>query len=242
MKSKRIKKKIKKIKRKTRTQKGGGAYVINLSERTDRWNIFQESFKDAGINIKRVDAIKNDTGWIGCALSHIKAIKAAKEEGLPCVLIMEDDVLPIPEFKIYWPKIRKWLDNHKDQWDYFSGGNSYYSFNHNNSKDTVKPVCKIEDISIYKSPVLSFQCYYLNSSVYDTFINMESSIGKSAWNPIDFWPNNKKMKTLCCTPFLVKHGVTYSNIEKQVRNYNAIMNLSEDIIESIPNNIQCDIN
>ena len=190
-----------------------------------------------GLNIKRVDAIKNDTGWIGCALSHVKAIKAAKEEGLPFVLIMEDDVIPTPNFKIYWPKIRAWLEKNKDTWDFFSGANPYYGFNKINNK--IIPICKIEDIHIYNSPILSTLFYYLNSSVYDKFIELGESINKSLWNPIDFWPNKENMKTLCCAPFLVKHTISYSNIEKKVRNYNQINNNSESIIASVPNETPC---
>lgn len=232
---KNYKKRVKMVKKDDQNIK---AFVINLDKRTDRWNTFQENFKDTGINIKRVDAIKHETGWMGCALSHIKAIKEAKTQGLASVLIMEDDVIPTSEFKIYWPKIRKWLDNHKDKWDFFSGGNSYYAFNPKLEND-IKSLCKLDGIHIYKSPILSFQCYYLNSSVYDTFINLESSIFNSGWNPIDFWPNNQHMKTISCTPFLTRQLNDFSNIENTVRNYDTQYNTSEKLIATIPNLTPC---
>lgn len=83
-------------------------YYINLDRSTERNEIIIKQFQENGIkNYKRVQAIDgqkpNDIGknyeinknmtptTIACALSHIKAIKQAYDDGCEMALIMEDD-------------------------------------------------------------------------------------------------------------------------------------------------------
>ena len=65
---------------------------INLDHRTDRLEHIVPELKKMGIdNAIRLDAVKLDRGALGCTLSHCKAIKTAKENNWPFVLIVEDD-------------------------------------------------------------------------------------------------------------------------------------------------------
>lgn len=95
------------------------AYVINLDERPDRWEWMQQQLRSVGVEAERFSAIsiatmqqpipedlrrfllsvdgaspgferKLATTW-ACMQSHLAVIKAAKEQGLSSVLIMEDD-------------------------------------------------------------------------------------------------------------------------------------------------------
>jgi GR25 family glycosyltransferase involved in LPS biosynthesis len=90
-------------------------FIINLARRLDRKNIMINRLKETGlINYEFIDAIdgsdehfikkfnkfKQNTrtriitsGHLGCLLSHIKALKKAKDENLNSVLILEDDVI-----------------------------------------------------------------------------------------------------------------------------------------------------
>jgi hypothetical protein len=71
-------------------------YVINLEKRKDRLEEVSQMLN--GYNWERVEAIETKNGYYGCVLSHIKCIKKAMKEGLPEVIVMEDDhELKFPE-------------------------------------------------------------------------------------------------------------------------------------------------
>jgi hypothetical protein len=69
-------------------------YYINLEERVDRKNHFENKIKSRAFfsNLQRMPAIKNADGLIGCGLSHIKSLVLSKNitDG-SCVGIFEDD-------------------------------------------------------------------------------------------------------------------------------------------------------
>lgn len=65
---------------------------INLAHRTDRLQHIVPELTKMGIDrAVRLDAVKLDRGALGCTLSHCKAIKEAKANNWPYVLIVEDD-------------------------------------------------------------------------------------------------------------------------------------------------------
>jgi GR25 family glycosyltransferase involved in LPS biosynthesis len=227
-------------KKRLRKQKGGEkqtAYVINLDERTDRWNQIQNSFKGYNINLERVSAVRDQVGWKGCGYSHIKVIRAAKEKKLPFVLIMEDDCKPTEHFR-NWFKIKEWLDKNTDKWDIFLGGNSYYGFS--GKDNSVKAICKIDGIKLYNTKATSLQFYYVNSTAYDKILEWETYIkNNDTWIPIDLWPNKIGLRCVSSTPFIAFQEISHSNIENTVRDYTSYMKISEEFIASIPNNINC---
>jgi|DEB0MinimDraft_10_1074344.scaffolds.fasta_scaffold96688_2 hypothetical protein len=64
---------------------------INLEKRTDRKIHIENQLKDFK-NVKRIEAIETpENGYLGCALSHIKALEYAKQMGWDEVIIFEDD-------------------------------------------------------------------------------------------------------------------------------------------------------
>jgi GR25 family glycosyltransferase involved in LPS biosynthesis len=67
------------------------AYYINLDHRTDRRAEIEKELADKGITAERIPAFKTTPGCIGCSLSHIAALKLARERGLEAVMIFEDD-------------------------------------------------------------------------------------------------------------------------------------------------------
>ena len=91
-------------------------YCININESKDRWHRIKTSAKREGLNIDRFDAIngkihdledleeiykikinkKLKKGTVGCALSHILALRRIKNENNDHVLILEDDVKITP--------------------------------------------------------------------------------------------------------------------------------------------------
>lgn len=69
------------------------AFYINLDHRTDRRAEIEKELADKGIQSERVAAYKTTPGCIGCSLSHIAALKRARERGYESVMIFEDDFM-----------------------------------------------------------------------------------------------------------------------------------------------------
>jgi glycosyl transferase family 25 len=68
-------------------------YYINLEHRTDRKEHVEKELSILGIkHSNRFNAIKMANGAIGCTLSHIKLLQNAKANGLPYIMIVEDDI------------------------------------------------------------------------------------------------------------------------------------------------------
>lgn len=96
--------------------------VINLDNRTDKWEQIQKDFQDWPVKLERVSAIKDDTGWKGCYLSHLKCVKIAKERNYPWVLYLEDDCMLTPGAKQRFTNLLPFLWYARPHWDYFMGG------------------------------------------------------------------------------------------------------------------------
>jgi len=216
------------------------AYLINLDERPDRFDIISKSFEKAAFNIERFSAIKDNVGWKGCGKSHCALIQMAKDNHMPSVLIMEDDCKPSKNFNESWPLIKNWLDNNKNDWDIFIGGTTYY-YLMDKSPDSVEPICKINDsIKLYNTKLLCLHFYYLNSSVYDRFLEWKKDIDKSG--PIDLWPDTINMRIVTSSPFIATQNDSYSNIANSSADYSNGFKESNKIIASIQNNSVCDLN
>lgn len=215
------------------------AYVINLDSRPDRWLKMLEKFKNSSFTLERFSAIKHEHGLTGCGLSHASLIQMAKDNNMESILIIEDDSMPIEEFDIMWPKIKKWLDNNKDAWDIYVGGNSYYANkipSLDKSVSSIKPICSLDPIiKLYYTKMLTTGFYYLNKSGYDKYLEWKNN----KHEPIDIWPNIINMKILSSTPFIATQEEDFSNINNSNANYHSIFKTSENIIASIQNNSAC---
>jgi GR25 family glycosyltransferase involved in LPS biosynthesis len=65
---------------------------INLNHRTDRNEHVVQQIETIGCTPIRIEAVECKQGAIGCAMSHIRCIELAKEQNLPFVCIVEDDI------------------------------------------------------------------------------------------------------------------------------------------------------
>ena len=109
-------------------------YCINLSSRTDRWDMCLRQFSKFGMcNVQRFDAVKYNhpklsakaNGQIGCALSHYNIIKEAKLKNYSNILVLEDDFIFLKEPNEFNIKLKKSLDELPSDWDLFYLG-SYF--------------------------------------------------------------------------------------------------------------------
>lgn len=79
-------------------------YYINLDRRPDRKALLRTTMvEEAGVpphQLHRVSAEEwRAAPWIGCAMSHLAAVRAAARRGAPFTLIVEDDVAWAPELE-----------------------------------------------------------------------------------------------------------------------------------------------
>ena len=81
---------------------------INLDHRIDRKEQLEYEFDKMDItNYHRINAIKNEKGYVGCSQSHIACLIYAKKMGYPQVIIFEDDF----QFLISRHEFRELLDH-----------------------------------------------------------------------------------------------------------------------------------
>jgi hypothetical protein len=100
---------------------GVKAHIINLAERTDRWESFCEAWKDSGLELVREEAIKMDNVYHAVFFKHWEILLAAQKRGEEHCLIMEDDAVPREYFAKRFKHIQDYLDIRND-WDVFNGG------------------------------------------------------------------------------------------------------------------------
>ena len=131
-------------------------YCININESKDRWKIIKQNATKADLKINRLEAVngkihdlddleethkikinkKLKKGTVGCALSHILALRKIKHENNDHVLILEDDVIIPNDFK---EKIEKYLNEIDFDFDIlFLGGCNIYGKKHKSK--FIKPI------------------------------------------------------------------------------------------------------
>lgn len=85
-------------------------YYINLNHRSDRKEKFINWIFNSGFplhKVERIEAIYNQTkGYIGCTMSHIKALETFINSNHNTCIIYEDDYTPI-DYVNYWDNIGK---------------------------------------------------------------------------------------------------------------------------------------
>jgi GR25 family glycosyltransferase involved in LPS biosynthesis len=74
---------------------------INLKGRPDRRIHMEELFNGEGIEAERFEGIENKIGWVGCTKSHLQILKDFRDSSLNNILIFEDDVYFIKNYKTY---------------------------------------------------------------------------------------------------------------------------------------------
>ena len=202
--------------------------VINLKERTDRWEKIMNNFKD--FKIFRIDAIKTNPGKIGCFQSHQKAIKLAKELNMDKIFVLEDDCIPCKDFKERFTIIKKYLET-QNNWDLYLGGGiikpEWCKDWENNFKESL---CYKDEnfVRISKSYGFHFVCY--NKSVYDYYLNID----RFRYLPDQVWHMGYKMPKLNAIisyPFIGIQDQGWSDITNAAESTEGKRNLSQKLLK-----------
>jgi len=91
-------------------------YYINIENRKDRNESFLQWIQLSGFNMDKVcrfDAIYNQIGFIGCAMSHIKTLEKFIDSDHNVCVVYEDDYVPL-ESVGYWSIFEKLFEDKVD--------------------------------------------------------------------------------------------------------------------------------
>lgn len=198
-------------------------YYINLDTRPDRKTHVESQLDSIGIKqYTRFSACMMANGAIGCSTSHLKILEMAREQNLPHVLIVEDDI-EFTKPDLFVKQINHFL-SHNDPTTYdvlLLGGNN------------IPPYKKHSESSVQVSHCQCALAYLVQSHYYDTLINnftqgLEKLVqypGKHSEYAIDkFWIHlQKRHRWYLIIPLTIIQKPDYSNIEKKNVNYNHLM-------------------
>jgi len=226
-----------------------GCLVINLPQRTDRWEMFQKQMPllaSLGLSPERMNAVYGRTlpgfganpwftkrlpekrakawaGKAGCTLSHRNAIAAAKERGWKSVLILEDDVSFDATIASQWEKLNEVMKKLPDNWI------AIYLYGHH-------PVSPIRAVHAYPETTCYELCgafsttaYILNSKYFGDLLNLMPR-EETVWSwtarhkTVDRWFSRQLCllgRVYAISPFGVIHLETQSDATTAGEAYNA---------------------
>lgn len=189
-----------------------------MDDRPDKWVDTKAAFDGTGIKIQRFSGIRHKEGWRGCGAAHVAIAREAMRRGLPWVLVIEDDCLPVADFTERWPIVKKALWNEMGSWDIFLGGPTYIQgpIEHK-GKDL---------ISIDTAFATHF--YVLQAAAYERVI---------AWNPdrhgpIDLYYSNQ-LRKVTTYPMLATQRASLSDIKGTIIDYSKFFDESDDSMQQL---------
>lgn len=107
-------------------------FVINLPSRLDRRREISLQLKSIGLELNKGNVVLfpairpadpggfPNVGTRGCFMSHLEVVRIARNEGLERILVLEDDLDFVPDFRLHFPPILNWLQS--SNWSLFYGG------------------------------------------------------------------------------------------------------------------------
>ena len=192
-------------------------FVINLQHRKDRWEHILLEFEKINLTPNRFDAIKNEDGRIGCAMSHIKCLEYSIENNLDSILICEDDITFLNSVSLK-SSLKNFLEDVND-WDVLLLG-----ANVNNIEKKSDYYLKIKDAQTTTGYIV--KNHYFNT-LLDNFkegLQLLEKEKKSDYCVDIHWKKlQSKDKWYILYPFTVIQYENYSDIEKRIIDYKKIM-------------------
>lgn len=187
-------------------------FCINLDRRPDRWAAMRENFGRFGIHcVERLAAVDGKEIELperlshlrpvdyACTLSHLNAVKKAREAGAPSVLIFEDDCLFDPDFVLKFPEYMRQVPA---DWDMLFLGGYHFEMPLTVSENIVRAV-----------KTLTAHAYAVRQTIYAEFIELNE-------NPPAIVDRNntilqKKFNCYCFEPNLVGQLAGYSDLMEE---------------------------
>jgi GR25 family glycosyltransferase involved in LPS biosynthesis len=189
-------------------------FIINLKYRIDRKEHILKQINRFNLNSNKyeiVEAIYDSNGVIGCAKSHIKCLKMAKENKLKNVLILEDDYTFCEDLEQFEKQIITFLKQNI-KWDILL-------LHFSNFGPPIYIKTNIDNLyKFYWS--FSTASYIANNTIFDELIELYN-LTISTSEPIDWLWNNKNFNYDCyCIKDTVGNQIeSFSDIEKKIVKY-----------------------
>lgn len=195
-------------------------FYINLDHRKDRKDNVEKQLADYNWNYTRFPAIQHENGRIGCTLSHLQLLTYAKNQNLPYIVIIEDDIV-FTKPKTFMLSLDKFMENNHNYDVLLLAGN------------IVPPYKEIGSYAIKVDFCQTTTGYMVQNHYYDKLINnIETGMNHLLKYPnmhvqfaIDKWWT--KLQNIDNWYFIVPATVTqaqdYSDIEQKVVNYHSYM-------------------
>ena len=203
------------------------AYVINLDERTDRWQRVQEDWKGA-FPLVRVPAIRESPGWKGCALSQIKVVEEAKARGEPYVLLWEDDCTPRNRhpfaIRALWNEVLQKLATHTDKWDVVLGATSRVF-----KGSAFNPTLSTPNVKIHDLPhgFCAHWALWNVATTYEKLVKYRETLHEE----VDVFMY-KEFRVKVVLPFLAEQRESYSDIQGYDTDYRWMFDQTEKVISA----------
>lgn len=191
--------------------------VINLKERTDRWEKISKQLDTFGLSYERVDAVKKEPGWKGCSLSFKKCYEIAEKRKYPWVVILEDDCLFQKDGKKRFEQLLPILWQRRKEWDIFNGGSFYFT-----------KVCKfLEEPPLFKLKAWSSQFILAHYGSYKKLIR------EIHQNLRVDWYHKERLRVLCTYPHIAIQEKGYSDLDKRVKNTRKNFSMTDSILKGL---------
>lgn len=179
------------------------AIVINLPERTERLERCRKELASVGIDtFTLIPGVKDRLTHRGIGQAHINAIRYAKDNEFPAVIIIEDDVVFQGKDKTI-PHINECLLNTPQEWDILLSG-VYFTHGQITFNDHWNMIGEFAGLHFY----------IVNSSAYDKILLYD---GKSH---IDRWMGkNKGLKKYVAKKYFATQLNGFSDNTGKIENY-----------------------
>lgn len=143
--------------------------------------------------------LRHRLGWIGCGMSYKFLFKKALEQKLDQILICEDDVYFPPDFDQRFANVVEYLEKH-DDWTMFSGIMA--------DLGRVKALKCAEENGeefVYLNKMISMVFNVYNQEIFAVIASWDNMDRNVDTNAIDRYLENREMRILTTSPFLVGH-------------------------------------
>lgn len=204
-------------------------YCINLEKRPEKWEQAKAEFEKHSIEVERFQGFDGNTfnspatvsdGDCGCSMSHMAILSQARRMEFKSVLIFEDDVLFIKDFR---RTFEEWSEQVPEDWDMLYLGGRHIS--------PLQAVSLEDPFSQFRTGVLpnigritgtyTTHAYAVKSTVWDMILADQKPLSKQ----IDVYYQTEihpRVRAYSFCPNLVTQRPGYSDIQKAYVDYSSL--------------------
>jgi hypothetical protein len=198
------------------------AHVINVADRTDRWERFMNDWQDqTTLKIEREDAFKPDgvirNIYDAVFLKHREILTKAHERGDKFCLIMEDDAKPCKDFAERLEAILEYLEIARDEWEIFNGGML-------SIRDSIQGIIRLTHKLTNLFPPTMLLNVNRGSMAHFLIFHVDRAMKKiGEWEAdgkpeFDAWYSHK-LRCVACVPYLAEQHDGYSDANGEQREW-----------------------